>query len=79
VEKRSERCHADVREYDPTTLVLHALKERYQLRDPYTYSGIVLVSVNRVNGSMKIPYLISLYHVIVQVALNPFTPLNICE
>lgn len=23
--------------------VLHALKERYQLRDPYTYSGIVLV------------------------------------
>jgi len=24
--------------------VLHALKERYQLREPYTYSGIVLVS-----------------------------------
>ena len=26
-------------------IVLHALKERYQLRDPYTYSGIVLVSL----------------------------------
>lgn len=24
--------------------VLHALRERYQLKDPYTYSGIVLVS-----------------------------------
>jgi hypothetical protein len=31
--------------------VLHALKERYQLREPYTYSGIVLVSVTQITVS----------------------------
>ena len=37
--------------------VLHALKERYQLREPYTYSGIVLVSEIQITLPCTMTYL----------------------
>jgi myosin heavy subunit len=51
------------------TAVLHAIKTRYEMHAPYTYSGIVLVSPpSTLRGLPN-----------VQVAVNPFSPLSICK
>jgi len=49
--------------------VLHAIKTRYEMHAPYTYSGIVLVS----------PLIYSVGPSDEQVAVNPFSPLSICK